>query len=345
MSSEYPTREQPAQEQPTTSMPAAGDAPPPPPPAGQTPAPEATGGSGVPRWVKFVGIGCVAVLALFACVGIAGVALLTIRDSDTDADPIVSPTEVVQVVDTPTPSPTPEPEPEPTPTEEPGATTEPTPEPTVEPTPTPDSEPEPTQPPDTTAGSPEARALIPLLLTEADLGAGWTATYTEDEMIVDDEEATDEPFEAPCGIEAPESLDTVAEVSQEFQQTELGPFLTQTLSKFSSSGDAEQAMGLLREWFACDEWTETDDFGDEITFVVEPKDFASIGDDTFALTMSFGLDDSPELNLFGDLGVDLVFVRRGEYISYFIYFDFFGMSGTDLESLIRRADEKVVSGG
>jgi hypothetical protein len=231
--------------------------------------------------------------------------------------------------------------PEPEPTETPAPTATPEPEPTATPEPTP--EPEPTEVEDTSDSDRRpAGDLEGLLLSLDDLPDGWT--QLEDEFADEDfGDVSDDPFEAPCGIEMPEDgFESIAEADREFEGTELGPFLSQSLMQMASVDDADAAMNLLRELFGCDEWTEVDDFGDEMTFTIEIVPIDGVGDDAFRieLGLSFG-EEMPELDMFGDFKFDLVMLRRGEYVTMLMFFDIFGVSAIDFDSIVQIADEKL----
>jgi hypothetical protein len=264
-------------------------------------------------------------------------ALATACGSDDDGngdDEIAAADSPTEVTETPTPEPEESAEPEPTPTE------------IIE-------EPDPTATPEELADEPEpsgngqTRDIEGLLLSLDDLPSGWTETLDafDDDMDMDGGDVADDPFDAPCGIQPLEEVyEPVAEADRSFQGTELGPYLSQNLVQLGSSDQAAGAMGMIRELFACDEWIETDEFGDEIVYVINEVPFDGVGDDSFGIRLGMSFFDDDELDMFGDFGFDMVFLHRAEYISIFIHFDLFGMGTADIESLVRRADEKLQAG-
>jgi hypothetical protein len=291
-------------------------------------------------WILLIALS--AMLAFVAACGTSDDDAVDDVASDDDVVAEVEPTETPEPEPEPTETPTPEPEPTPTP--------EPTPEP--EPTETPTPEPEEDEIDDasddstpTTAQDPGA--LDAYLLSIDDLPEGWMQV---DDEFVDDEFATDvsdEPFEAPCGIEPlGESVEPVAEAERSFEGSELGPFFSQNLMQM---GSPEEVMSLMRELFDCEEWTESDEFGDEITFTVQEVPFEDVGDDAFAIILGLSFEDLAEeeqmmMDMFGEFAFDLVILQRNEFVTMLMYFDLFGMSDTDFETLVRLADEKLQSG-
>jgi hypothetical protein len=288
-------------------------------------------------WILLIALGAM-LLLVAACNG----------DDATDDTPTEDDTTAeVQSTATPEPepteTPTPEPEPTETPTPEPEPTETPIPEPEDDDVDLADEDTEPTE-------TADAGELDRFLLSVDDLPAGWMEI---DDEFVDEEEivdmAEDQPFDAPCGIEPlDESVDAIAEAERSFQGSELGPFFSQMLMQFGSADEAREVMDVMRELFACEEWTESDEFGEEVTFTVDEVPFDDVGDDAFAILLGISLDDLSEeeqamMDLFGEFGFDMIIVQRDEFISMFVYFDIFGMSDTDVESLIRIADEKIQS--
>lgn len=261
-----------------------------------------------------------------------------------------------------------EPEPSATPEPEPTAT----PEPTEEPEPTPTEEPaeEPTEAPaeestETAANEEEsgeseesedsgAGQLDALLLTLDDMPEGWMEadeTSTEIEGFEDFEDFEDDEavedfsedlFETPCGVEPlDEAFTPVAEADRTFQATEFGPMLTHSVMQLGSSDEASEALDLTRELFACEDWVETGEMGEEITFEISELPMGDYGDDSVAYRLTFSVADQPEMEMFGDVGFDFIFIQRGEYIANLGHFDLFGMGEVDLESMTQLAADKL----
>jgi hypothetical protein len=264
-------------------------------------------------------------------------------DGEEAAAQVETPAEAVE-------TPTIEPEPEPEATETPVPEPEPTPteeaEPDVEVEA--DPEPTPTAAPDTATDATVARGdtgIADLMLSLDDLPSGWTITLDHFNGDAEMDDVSDEPWDAPCGIEPLEETYTpVAEGDLSFQGTELGPFLSQNLVLLESASDAQAVMSLMRELFDCDEWIEIDEDGEEWVFEVNELPFGQVGDDHFALRIGLTYGDDPEFGMFEGIAFDLIIVQRDEYISMFMWVDLFGMSGVDLESLVRVGDEKIQAG-
>lgn len=272
--------------------------------------------------------------------------------SDDATDDVPAEEEVAEEVE-PTPTPEPTPEPEPTETPEPEPTETPEPEPTETPMPeTDDADDEDDESSDMSrAGSRDGDAseLSGILLSLDDLPEGWMQV---DDEFSDGEEfgdLSDDPFDAPCGLideDLDFDFDSVAEAERSFEGGELGPFLAQNLVQLESSGDAQEVMGVFRMMFDCEEWSETDEFGDEMIFTIDEMEWDDIGDDIFALSIGLDFGDMSEeeaamMALFGDISFEFVFVQRGEFVSMLMYIDIFGVTEADFESLVRRADEKM----
>ena len=256
-------------------------------------------------------------------------------DDDGVAEVQMDPTPESEPDPTPAPTETPEPEPEPTATEV-----------SVQETDDDIDEPESDDTADTDPGTADPGDLNALLLSVEDLPVNWTETEDFEEEDVEVGDVADDPFGAPCGIQPlEETYDPVAEADRSFQGTELGPFLSQNLVQVSSGDEAAQVMDTIRETFACEEWVEQDEFGEELRFEINEMDFQDIGDSSLAIRLGLSFGDEPEMDMFGEFAFDMVFVQRNEYISMFMYVDIFGMSEADFESIVRRADEKIDQGG
>lgn len=266
---------------------------------------------------------------------------------DAPADDAIA--EEVEPTATPEPEPTETPEPEPTATPEPEPTATPEPEPTETPESEMDAEDEDADDPRSESNADgDMSELDGVLLSLDDLPAGWIQVEDELGDTTDEfDDISDDPFDAPCGI-TEEDLDfePVAEGERNFEGGELGPFLSQNIVQLENSDEAAEVMDTFRLWFDCEEWTEVDEFGDEVTFTIEEAPFAEVGDDVFAMSIGFDFGEMSEeeeamMALFGDISFDFVFVRRNEYVSMMLYFDIFSMGDIDFESLVRLADEKM----
>jgi hypothetical protein len=269
---------------------------------------------------------------------------------DAPADDAVA--EEVEPTAEPTLEPTPEPEPTETPEPEPTATPEPEPTETPEPEMDAEDEDEEVDGPRSESGAEgDMSGLDGVLLSLDDLPAGWT--QVEDDLGDEADEfgdISDDPFEAPCGITDIDDefdFEPVAEGERSFEGGELGPFLSQFLVQSENTDQAQEVMDVFRMMFDCEEWTETDEFGDEMTFMISELPFEDIGDDLFAFSIGLDFGDLSEeeaamMALFGDISIEFVFIQRNEFVSMMMFIDIFGMGDTDFESLVRLADEKIV---
>lgn len=275
-------------------------------------------------------------------------------DDDSDDTEAAESDTAEEVNDDPTATP----EPEPTATATPEPTDEP--EPTEEDTEAQDEDSEPAdegesqeeggdadEESEPAEGEQSSGELGHLLLSIDDVPADWTQSDLGEATVEDAEfdDLADDPFEAPCGIEPiDEAYEPVAEGQATFQGTEMGPFLTHGVAQLDSADDAAEALDYMRTLFDCEEWIETDEMGEEIVFEINESDIADVGDDAVSVRISFSMGDEPEMEMFGDIGFDMVFFRRGEYVDTLMFFDLFGMSEADFPSLVQRADEKLQAG-
>ena len=171
--------------------------------------------------------------------------------------------------------------------------------------------------------------LTELLLTQADVPAGWKAGIPNDPV---------RPF---CGMEFPATA--TAEVVITFRKDD--PPLT-SITQFVQAfppGEAERAMadGLVRIQ-ACAGWVDgVDALGKEITVRVLPISFPTFGDDTLALRQS------REVSILGTVAVDVVYVRRGDLVTAITYSPWLGdasdIDSEQVEEFVRRADARLAA--
>lgn len=273
-------------------------------------------------------------------------------DSDAESDAAESDT-VSEASDDPAPTQepeptataTPEPTPEPDPTETPAPTETEAPEEEAE-DPAPDDAAEQTEDEGQQASQDgQSGELDALLLTVDDMPADWTETSMEMETEAEVGDIAEDPFEAPCGVEPLEdAFNSVAEAQRSFQGTELGPFLSQNLVQLESSEDAAQSMDHIRELFGCEEWVETDEFGEEMTFEITESDVEGVGDSSLGIRLGLSFADEPEMEMFGEFGFDMIFFQRDEFVSMLMYVDIFGMGDLDFQGMAQRADERLQAG-
>lgn len=168
--------------------------------------------------------------------------------------------------------------------------------------------------------------LSEALLTLEDMPTGWT---------------TGPPVAAGgagdltlCGVEPQASPS--AQVRVGFQQSEIGPFVEQTVYAFPQ-GEATQAMAeALAASESCSEWTETNEDGTQTTWRASLMAFPDVGDETLALRVS------AEAPILGTLTMDLVYVRRGDLVTGVAHSTWgFAVDSEQTEAFVRRADEKL----
>ena len=160
---------------------------------------------------------------------------------------------------------------------------EPTPTATIAPTPT------------VAKGLPTTDQLRVALLTLDDMPTGWTTMTGSD-----DNSTTD-----ICGVPDSSNVQQV-KVSADFQKSQLGPFLTDTIGAFKHGG-AQTWMDAFKRRASCTQFTDTDSQGTPTTYQLAPLSFPKMGDDTFAfrLTTDAGI---------ATIEADLVYIRWGDYI-------------------------------
>lgn len=190
----------------------------------------------------------------------------------------------------------------PTPTIRATATRTPTRAPTQTPTPTrtpsPTPTPRPTATPSPTPGITSSQ-LDAVMLTTADLPSGWESSNAVD-LGLDREVSI-------CDAPGP---DTVVEPSArseaQFQQSDFGPFLAETLSAYDNEADAREIMDYLRSATSCSEW---DDESRDRVWEISPLSFPEKGDESFSIEMQ------TDLGFIGSVRFHAVFVRTGNVVS------------------------------
>lgn len=202
-----------------------------------------------------------------------------------------------------------------TPTESPTALAQspsasPTTEPTIEPTQT---------------YTPEQTALLDVLLAPGDLPDGWQ------QRTADVPEANDSP--GLCGAPPfPRASEQVAEVEAEYQSADNTSFILQNLTQFPEDV-AVETMQYLRDSIDCDEFT--DDSG--TTFTISPADVPDLGDEAYAVNVSFPVADA------GDLTGQFVYIRTGGLISIVSYLTLGELEPAQVEEIAGIATAKMVA--
>lgn len=180
---------------------------------------------------------------------------------------------------------------------------------------------------DTTSPEEEPAAsgdLDDLVLTLDDMPSGWTTAPELSEGDDDDTAGSDTSF---CGVDDAElDIDDEATRSAEaaFKESDFGPFVLHAIGEVPDPAVAEQALDTMLDAASqCEEWTETDDEGAEITYSISPLSFDNVGDDTIAFRMSADTEMMP-------LTIDMVMWKQGSYLSLVSVFGVGGGSDADL---------------
>jgi hypothetical protein len=129
-----------------------------------------------------------------------------------------------------------------------------------------------------------------MMLSAADLPAGWTAATTVSGP------ATPNPTQpAECGTTLSAlSAKRFAGASVSFQQSELGPFLFEGVGTFPTTKDAEAAMLQLQQSAKrCQTYTSTDARGRSTTNTLTTVTIKKLGDQSFAVALTTTGSDLP----------------------------------------------------
>lgn len=156
----------------------------------------------------------------------------------------------------------------------------------------------PTPTPDPSVAPLEA-LLSEALLTLEDMPAGWTTSPRVD--------LNGGGALALCGV--PSQHSPSAQVDAGYQQSDIGPFVGHIVQAFASGEAADTLADGRAAAGSCNGWTETSEDGTQTQWQVTPLAFPQLGDETLALRLS------AEASQFGVVTMDLVYVRRGDYLT------------------------------
>lgn len=179
------------------------------------------------------------------------------------------------------------------------------------------------------------------LLAVDDLPSGWSVSADDEDEDEDDDSDSETSADNPeCqklmdAMDGDDESEAFGEGEVSFQQSEWGPFLSQSVS--SKEGDEiEKAMTAFREAFeTCESFTETDADGTKTEFKISDMSFPDLGDDTVALKMSAEAEGFP-------VDVPLVVVRVDQNVILLASFGIGqGMDAKELETVARTAVTKV----
>ncbi len=176
--------------------------------------------------------------------------------------------------------------------------------------------------------APTDTLLSEALLTLEDMPVGWTAGPR-----VDINGAGELSL---CGVPARYSPN--AQVDVGFQQSDIGPFVGQVVQAYEP-GQAEGAVADGRAAAgSCSGWTETNEDGTQTQWRISRLAFPQVGDETLALRLS--AEGTP----FGVVTMDLVYVRRGDYLTGVAHSVWgYVVDSERTATLVGRADEKLAA--
>lgn len=176
--------------------------------------------------------------------------------------------------------------------------------------------------------APTETLLSEALLTLEDMPVGWTTGPR-----VDTNGAGELSL---CGV--PAQYSPSAQVDAAFQQSDIGPFVGQIVQAFAP-GEAEGAVADGRAAAgSCTGWVETNEDGTQTQWRVSLLAFPQVGDETLALRLS------AEGSSFGVVTMDLVYVRRGDYLTGVAHSVWGYVVDSDrTATLVSRADEKLAA--
>lgn len=168
-------------------------------------------------------------------------------------------------------------------------------------------------------------ALEPLLLTETDLGEGWTVENTGD---IEDPERY-----GLCGMDAfPDRFNALAEVQSDYVvDPENGPLLWHSITALSATA-APEAMDYIRQTGSCGTWED-----DGEAYPVTVLDELDLGDESFAALVVIDDPDSEP----GHAEVEFVFVRTGNLITVVMYAAVDVIDIAEVERIVRLALDKL----
>ena len=187
-------------------------------------------------------------------------------------------------------------------------------------------------PTDTVTPTPQLVTLDELataLLDLSNMPPGWVMTGSE----ITPSEATG-TYNLMCA-ELPKRSIGKAEV--EFEQSQLGPFLTETIVLYPP-GKAEAAFADVFETAqSCSTFTTTSNDGTVNSYEVNLLSFPALGDESFAVR------SSTTLSLLGLLETDVIYIRQRDVVLTILYISI-GLDGIDTtvtEELTRLAYDKL----
>lgn len=180
---------------------------------------------------------------------------------------------------------------------------------------------------DPEATTPIDENLVSALLTLDDLPVGWTTSE-----LGDDDDSDDAGI---CGTEPLDDLvKPIGKAEAEFQQSNLGPFLSESLAVYESTDDAQSVMEAARSTFTCSEWTDTNAEGEETVWSISPLSFPTIGDETFVLRLSANIG-------IANMEYDAVFFRMGDKIALVGHIDLGSVDSDQTVEFAQLAAEKL----
>jgi hypothetical protein len=138
-----------------------------------------------------------------------------------------------------------------------------------------------------------------VLITEADLPGSWVESRAID-LGADSEDSI-------CNVPGPDTvIEPIARAEVQLQQTDVGPFVAETISAYRTEAEASAIMEYLREAISCSVW---EDEARDRTWQVSPLAFPDKGDDTFSVLLS------SSLGFIGSIRLQAVFVQTDDMVT------------------------------
>ena len=151
----------------------------------------------------------------------------------------------------------------------------------------------------TAAGLPSADQLKSALLVLADFPAGWSVSTSN-------ESSADNTTGSSCGVTATPTPSDEVKAGVDFQQTDLGPFVSEEITVLPE-GEMQAAWDQLKQSLSCPQYTDTDSEGTPTTYQLTQLSIPKMGDDSIAVHLT-GTTSGYAFQ------VDTVFVRIGNYV-------------------------------
>lgn len=168
------------------------------------------------------------------------------------------------------------------------------------------------------------------LLTVGDFPTGWSEAPP-------DEDEEDDGSDCASDFDMDEQVPPKAKAERNFQESDMGPFVFHAVASYESTGQAKEVLRLFGDFLKkCQTFESTDEDGTKTTGTMSALSFPKLGDDTYALRMTFKQEEG-----FSGSG-DVIVIREGDAVTLLFNFGIAGSADTELtESLSRKAAERL----